>query len=202
MHSFFTKIKEYPVLEKSCRVDITDLPQAYNGKSKTKAILLGADPTNNGVKTDSGLKKLDFVFGINGKYENDFFSLQSINLSAIDLTKDDCYIQNVCQNYFIEQTTENHTWFETAGIWKQYLMEELDAFDTDIPLLATSNEVFTFLTGLKGPYTKIYSMEIQTPVYSVDFKRNVFPLFRGRAYVFYKDKWMNYRNFLKNYFAK
>jgi hypothetical protein len=200
MDPFFIEIKKYPILEKSCRIDLVKLPESHTGKRKIKAILLGADPTNDGIKTNRGLKQLDTVFGIDSEYEKYFFKLQADNLNAINLTKDNLYIQNVCRNYFSEQTNDNKSWEEVAGIWKNYLIDELNSFHEHLPILATCKEVFMFLTGIEGPYTKIYSMETSLSFFSSDFRRFVFPLFRGRAYMFYKENWLEYRYYLNDYF--
>ena len=53
-HPFFEEIINYPDLVTFCNMEITELPQAYIGKGEIKAILLGADPTNNGIKTNKG----------------------------------------------------------------------------------------------------------------------------------------------------
>ena len=64
MHSFLSEIKKYPDLAKGIRFDMTELPDSYIGKNRIKAILLGADPTNYGIKDKPGLIKLKTVFGI------------------------------------------------------------------------------------------------------------------------------------------
>lgn len=202
VHPFFCDIENYPDLIGQCRTDITNLPEPFKGNHELKAILLGADPTNNGIRNKPGLVQLDKVFGINSEYEKDYFSIHLINLNAIGLEKDNLYIQNVCRNYFYKQTTENKQWPDFAKIWKPYLIEDLKAINANVPILATSGEIFTFLTGVKGPFTNIYSMETTSPFYSVDFKRNVFPLFRAIAYIFRKGKHLKYREHLKNYFTK
>lgn len=202
MHAFFEEIKSNSDLIEACKADIESLPKPFTGENTIKAILLGADPTNDGTKKDRGLKELEFVFGINGEFEKDFFALQAKNLSAIGLSKENCFIQNVCRNYFKDQTTENKNWFIAAGLWKKYLLQEISIFDPAIPVLTTSGEVFEVLTGIKGPYTNIYLRKTKLPFFSEYLQRPILPLFRGRAYMFYKDKWMDYRNYLKNYFAE
>lgn len=201
MHPFFYEVKSYPDIENVCRTDLVILPEKYVGKEKIKAILIGADPTNNGLRS-SGLIELDYVFGINSVYENIFFKIQNTNLEAISLSKENCYIQNLCRNYFTLQTTYNKYWYVTADIWKKYLKEELLALNPSIPILATSNEVFTCLTGEKKPFIRIYKLEKEPIFYSEYLGRTVLALFRGIAYILYKDNWSEYRKYLTTYFKK
>lgn len=46
-HPFFEEIKDYPDFVPGCNPEITELPEPYIGTQEIKAILLGADPTNN-----------------------------------------------------------------------------------------------------------------------------------------------------------
>lgn len=198
-HPFFTKIQSYPKLQEACRMDLTDLPVAYRGKNGIRAILLGADPTNGGLR--NGKEQINFttVFGIGEeKYETAFFGIHKRNLRAVGLTKDDCYIQNVCRNYFKKQTSENKMWFEAAQVWLEYLEEELSAIDPKVPVLATCGQVFKLLTNIKGPYTAFYSGEREAGIYSKTLQRTVYPFFRGRAYQFVKGKWDGYASILCN----
>ena len=94
-HSFFKEIKHHPNLSKYCRLDKTTLPRAYEGKNKIQAILLGADPTNDGISRDKGLKDLEYAFGINSVFEKYFFNPHLMNLKKLYLSKDDVYIQNL-----------------------------------------------------------------------------------------------------------
>ncbi|HWQ82734.1 MAG TPA: hypothetical protein VN514_10730, partial [Ignavibacteria bacterium] len=80
MHPFFCDIRNYPDLIGQCRTDITNLLEPFQGNNELKAILLGADPTNNGISRKPGLVQLDKVFGINSEYENHYFSIHMINL--------------------------------------------------------------------------------------------------------------------------
>lgn len=194
-HPFFSEINNYPKLKPACRFDITDLPKSFLGIKKTKAILLGADPTNNGIKNDPGLKKLDYVFGINSVFEQFFFNPQMVNLKAINLSKDDLFIQNVCCNYFVEQTSGNKFWKETAKLWLPYLKEELSKFDKKIPVLVTAEKILGLFYHDVPSATEIYSLEINPCFYSDYLEREIYPLYRHPKYLLSKN-WEQYRTYL------
>lgn len=201
IHSFFTEINAKPDLLPFVNTTITTLPAAHTPAGTVKAILLGADPTNDGIPKNRGLKILDKVLGIDGQFESYFFGIQQRNLKAIGLSKNNVYIQNVCRNYFSIQTSENKYWYKTAALWTQHIKKDLESYDRNIPILATCKEVYTFLTGKSGPFSDIYNLKIELPsVCSIVFKREVLPLFRGRAYILNDGKWTKYKNYLTEYF--
>lgn len=176
------------------------LPKSYKG-SKLKAILLGADPTNNGTKELKGLIELKTVFGID-EY-NEFFRPQLINLNGIGLNKENLYIQNVCRNYFKEQTSGNKQWSEAAKIWLPLLNEELNGVDPDkkLPVLVTSEVIMKVLINSKVIKAReIYDKCL--PFYSDILNREVFALYRHPAYTLSlkSDKNNKYREFLKEKF--
>lgn len=107
-HPFFEEITHYPELAGCCNLKIQELPEAYEGTAEMKAILLGADPTNNGIKEDKGQKQLKTVFGI-GEF-TEFFRPQLGNLKQIGLDVNNVYIQNLCRNYFNHETSKNKCW--------------------------------------------------------------------------------------------
>src|SRR5688572_22041262 len=76
MHPFFLAIKGSPDLVPSCRMDITGLPEPWKPVKEIKAIVLGADPTNDGVPRKRGLIEFAHVFGIGHKNENSFWGSQ------------------------------------------------------------------------------------------------------------------------------
>lgn len=183
VHPFFTEINTFPELIDSCNLDITKLPEAYKGKRKIKAILLGADPTNNGVKNNQGLKELDAVFGIGSKYEKDFFSPQLTNLKHLGLTKDELYIQNLCRNYFGEETSKNKHWNGIAQLWIKYLRKELVRFNKTIPVLVTAEKILRAIIPTKISASELYEHpEEYLPFFSESLGRNVYPLFRNPKY--------------------
>jgi hypothetical protein len=196
MHPFFIEIKKYPELEKSCRTDLIKLPSGFLGKEKIKAILLGADPTNEGLKKGDHLIKLDTVFGIDSNFESAFFTPQNVNLKAIGLNKDNLFIQNMCRNYFTDQTSKNHNWGKIAKIWLPFLVEELSVFDSKTPLLVSAEKIMKVLIPDLPKADYIYNLNHKLPFFSQDLKRNVFPLYRQPTYYLSKN-WPEYREYLK-----
>ena len=195
MHPFFNEIKMHPDLANEIRFDLTEFPNPFIGKNKIKAILLGADPTNDGIKTDKGLKQLETVFGIGSEYEKYFFAPQMINLNALEIDKDSLFIQNVCRNYFIKQTGNNKEWNTIAELWTKHLKEEINEYP-DIPVLVTAEKIMKVLTKTKIKASGLYkNPEEHLPLWSESLQRNVYPLYRHPGY--YLSNNSNYKNFLK-----
>ena len=195
MHPFFADIQNYPHLAVYCDLSITNLPAAYRGKGPIKAILLGADPTNNGTKDNKGLKELKTVFGL-GEY-TEFFSPQKSNLSHIGLDKENLYIQNVCRNYFKEETSKNKYWGEIAQVWLPYLKEELDKFDAakKLPVLSTSEVIMKVLVEEKvANPSAIYANNLS--YVSEVLGRQVYALYRHPRYSLSSDTNRLYKEFL------
>jgi hypothetical protein len=74
------------------------LPKAHIGKSKIRAIVLGADPSNITYN-----KRFEYVFGLEKKNSQYFKGIES-NLELLGLSLDDIYVQNIIQNYFKVET--------------------------------------------------------------------------------------------------
>jgi hypothetical protein len=199
MHPFFLEIKHFPHLVPLCNMEWTDLPEPFCGKNRIKAILLGADPTNDGIKDNKGLKELSTVFGIGSDFEEFFFGPQMTNLKAINLTKDDLYVQNVCRNYFTEQTTQNNKWQEFAAIWMDFLKEELDRCDPKLPVLVTAEKILKSLIPFVPSAEDIYKLRFLAPFYSEKLKRYVFPMYRHPKYMLARDLWQDYREHIKRF---
>lgn len=194
MHPFFTEISKYPELAKYCKLDIQNLPEAYIGKNKIKAILLGADPTNNGTKKSPGRKILKTVFGVN-EFE-EFFKPQELNLRSIGLDKDNLFIQNVCRNYFIDETSKNRKWNEIAKLWLEYLINELDIFDPErrIPVLATSEVILKLLSEKVLKASDIYKHCIKFDFNETLLGRDIYAFYRHPKYLLHKN--VEYKDFL------
>jgi hypothetical protein len=197
MHNFFSDITQFPELIPFCKTDITDLPEAYKGKKSIKAILLGADPTNNGIKTKQELIELNVVFGIGSQYEKYFFAPQKVNLKAINLDIENLYIQNVSRCYFEEQTAKNNKWPVLARLWLKYLVEELEAIDSSIPVLTTAERITKVLCEKVPPAKVMYeSPDRFLPLQSTILKRDIYPLYRNPNYYLSKN-YAYYKDFLK-----
>jgi hypothetical protein len=195
MHNFFIEIKKYPELEKHCRTDLTILPKPYKGKEKIKAILLGADPTNNGIKGKEGLIELVKVFGINSEFERSFFGPQRTNLNAIGLTKENLYIQNVCRNYFADQTSENKYWSDIAKLWLKYLEQELAFLDANLPVFITAERIMRLLVSNAPSAKDIYTLRQKPPFLSEVLNRRIIPLYRHPKYLL-SANWNEYKLYI------
>lgn len=187
-----------PALAASCNFSISTLPKPYcHDLQGVRAILLGADPTNNGTKAKKGPLALEYVFGLNSPYEKDFFRPQLTNLKAIGLPKEGIYIQNVCRNYFLEETSKNKTWEIAARLWLPFLKEELDILPKDIPVLVTAERIARLLVTDLPKAKDIYGGTKQLPLFSEFLARQVIPFYRHPAYSL-STKWPAYREFVKD----
>ncbi len=199
-HPFFDQIKSFPDFEAACRIEIINLPEAYRGKEKLKAILLGTDPTNKDIQEVLGLKVLNHPFGINSRYEKRFFSRHQENITqlGLDFNKEYFFVQNLCRNYFHNETTENIHWLGIAkSIWIDHLAEELSNLDPTLPVLATAEVITLALVpgSKKGQGKDIYSGKVVPNYYSPKLKRYVYPFYRHDFYRL--TKWPAYTEFLK-----
>jgi hypothetical protein len=198
MHPFFIEIKKYPELLPSLNENILCLPLPYRGNEKIKAILLGADPTNNGNKAKPGLKVLDTVFGIGSDFERDFFAPQKINIETIKLKLENLYIQNVCRNYFSEETSKNKKWQKFGEIWVEFLKRELDELDPGLPVLVTAEKIMKLLVPDAPGAKELYLMNTKTPLFSEKLNRKIFPLYRNPNYFLTLNKFKEYKDYLIN----
>jgi len=188
-----------------CCINNKNFPEPYhNYCSDTKAIVLGADPTN------PGKEELKFVFGLEDK-RSPYFSLILKNLERLGLGLDDIYVQNLCPNYFKNVTDENKEYEEIASkYWLPFLREELDAqFPKAIPVLVTAWKPLTVVASeaksYKNKKSEIYSRSMVFSKNNLD--RPVLAFFRGgyrRGYNGYYDiefpEFKNYKNLIKSLF--
>jgi len=212
IHPFFEEVKKYPDIADVCRLDITDIPQAYMGRGKLKAIMLGTDPTNNGLRGD-GLIKLHHPFGIESQYEKSFFNPQQRNVDTIhrfiqdtlvsrkghpdnNFSKDNLFIQNLCRNYFTLQASKNKKWYKTTRLWIKYLAKELKDLNPNTPILATSAMITFALVpdAEKIPIKEVYLMGKEPDFFCEALGRHVYPFYRHTDYQL--DKWERYLRFL------
>ena len=117
-------------------------PKPFPAKpSGTKAILLGCDPSN------VHCLDLPYVFAIQSSHKvfAQFVKKWEKILESIDLSWDTVYVQNLCRNYFMEESSKNKIWAKVAEEWIPVLKEELDRFDKDIPVLLTSELLYNVL---------------------------------------------------------
>ena len=167
----------------------------FTDLKKVKAILLGADPSNNSDKGKT--VQLEYVFGINGK-DKRYFTGIARNLKAINLSQDEIYAQNLIRDYLPEETSKNKNWEATAEKWVEILKKELDSFDPErkIPVLVTAQVIFEALTDKKLPSPKeIYLSRADGIVQPNENRlgRTLLPFYRHFTYSLEKEEYEKYR---------
>ena len=165
-------------------VDTTDWPKPYRGNQKIKAIVLGCDPTAFDRK-DNPLR-FEVVFGIGGPDKRYFNDIEK-NLDCIGLHRDDIYVQNLCQNYFTEESSKNKVWRGAAQFWIKELKDELSIFPDSVPILLTSELLYKVLLNetIEAERAKqLYSnpKEILIPSEWNRLERPLIPLYRHPRY--------------------
>ena len=172
----------------------------YHDLKKVKAILLGADPSNN---SDNGLAvQLEYVFSINGK-DKRYFAGIARNLEEIGLSQDDIYAQNLIQEYQEAETGQNKNWEAEAEKWVEPLKQELDSFDPEkrIPVLVTAQVIFKALTDKKLPSPKeIYSSRADGIVQPDENRlgRSLLPFYRHYSYALSNVEYKKYKETVRN----
>ncbi|SNR57955.1 hypothetical protein SAMN06265371_10620 [Lutibacter agarilyticus] len=186
--------KKFPVLVS----DLYPFPKPYQGKEKVKAIVLGADPSHI---VDGLPKPLKEVFQLDNPRSPYWRSIQR-NIDHIDgVTLDNLYVQNLCRNYFTQETSENEHWSEIArNYWAPFLKQELDGkFDVRVPVLMTTEFILHSL--LKDPTIKLKATDIYTNHILIKKEDNLL----GRDLItFYRHhrysltNWDTYKEFIEN----
>lgn len=184
-------------------LNITPFPKPWNpGLKNIKAIYLGCDPSNN-----SG-DQFEYVFALEGnkpRYTN-FIKSHAENLAAVNLTWNSVYVQNLCRNYFHDETSKNLTlWKQVARhFWVPRLKQELSIFRHKMPVLLTSQyllEVLAFDGYEKIPAYDFYNCDHPVPIPAERnlLGRPLIPFYRGynqrikESYHLYNERWQNYR---------
>ena len=118
-------------------------PEPYRGSGEIKAIILGADPTRI-FKDQPQPQPFNMVFELDNDKSPYFRSIRK-NIDMVDgLSLDNIYVQNLCRNYFAEETSKNKAWIEIAKkYWSGFLAKELDSmFATSVPVLITTEFIY------------------------------------------------------------
>lgn len=124
--------------------DIVPFPKPYMiDKGQVKAIYLGCDPSNRSNDT------FEYAFALGGtnRRYNQFISSHQRDLNVVGLNWDDLYVQNLCRNYFQDETSKNlKLWKQAAReFWIERLYNELRIFPTSVPILLTSQYLLDVL---------------------------------------------------------
>ena len=178
-------------------------PKAYcpGGISNVKAIYLGCDPSNKHSTN------LPFAFAHESdlKIFNSFIKTHTEQLMQIKLNWNDVYAQNLCRNYFRDETSKNIIWKTVAKeFWIDKLKDELVQFDAEIPILLTSSYLYDVLvTCKKNKPIEFYECRQEIPIPSEDNKlsRPLIPFYRNRRKVDYhlsNERWCTYKETIIN----
>lgn len=129
-------------------------------KGQGKAIYLGCNPSNRSNDT------FEYEFALEGTNRgyNQFISSHQKDLDIVGLKWDDLYVQNLCQNYFQDETSKNlKLWKQVAReFWIGQLNNELSIFPDSIPILLTSQYLLEvlYLKSWLSTVTKKYRLSI------------------------------------------
>jgi hypothetical protein len=182
-------------------IDYLPFPKAYpENIDSPKAILLGCDPTN--IKYNICFEHVFALERTHKEFER-FVSDWDESLKAIDLSFETIYTQNLCRNYFKEETGKNKIWYEAADFWIPYLIHELKQFDENIPVLLSSETIYKALLN-KGEKpigaSDFYNLVVEIPIPPEKNKLNRFliPFYRHRKYSI--NNYPEYRNKLFVFF--
>lgn len=187
---------------------ITNFPKAYcPGKTiEVRAIYLGCDPSNMHCRC------LPYAFAHESGHKifNKFIQDHTDQLGQIGLSWGTVYTQNLCRNYFKEETSKNRIWKQVAKeFWVERLNEELNQFDPKIPVLLTS-QILLEVLGFDGYEKKLapefYECKVSAtiPANKNLLNRNLIPLYRGKSpryevsYHLKNEKWSNYKKSILN----
>lgn len=161
-----------------------------------KAIVLGADPSHRMPE------KLEYVFKLecNDAY-NPYFNLIERNLTAIGLSKNNIYVQNVCRNFFSGDTYQHKkNWLDVAKYWIPLLLEELKPIPITVPVLMTTEIIYHALASQPYMTAKaFYRREFPLPLSpdSNALNRPLIPFYRSPNYRLDTGRWDDYVLYLK-----
>ena len=172
------------------------LPEPYKPIGEIKAFILGADPSN--FTDNNQTRKISYVFDIGN--DKRYFNSINQNLSEIDLTIENIYVENMVRNYMDKETQANTKWELFADKWLPYIKQEFDKIDADrkLPVFITAEIILKFLSnnpfelGIPRDY---YNGFRKIPILPSQNKleRNLIPFYRHSFYSlkkqeFYRDK--------------
>ncbi|MGQ8335813.1 hypothetical protein ACUNWD_04630 [Sunxiuqinia sp. A32] len=183
-------------------IDQIPIPAPWcEDRNQVKAILLGCDPSNRHTQ----IMPYVFTLGMNIPVFNSFKKAFERDLEVVGLSWNSVYVQNLCRNYFRKETSENRRiWLEASKLWIPVLDEELSKFDTNIPVLLTSDMLFKALVTNPDAYGKtidFYECRTKFPIDARDnlLNRPLIPFYLGlngrtkQSYRLGTGKWVKYR---------
>jgi len=161
-------------------------PQPFSfNKSRIKAFVLGADPTNYSKSGKKVLLHHAFGIGQDPRYFNDILG----NLNALNLHLEDLYIQNLIADYQEKETGKNKQFIQKARIGAPLVAKEFNKVDgsKNIPVFLTAYDVYKALLKEDEKVLSakaLYNLETNIPIPSDKnlLNRPLIPLFRHRDY--------------------
>ena len=138
--------------------------------------------------------------------------MHSEQLKQIGLDWNRVYSQNLCRNYFSDETGVNKIWKKVAEeFWIERLKEELSVFDPEIPVLLTSQLLLEVLgdketSKYMAPYIYECRTAIPIPADKNKLGRPLIPVYRGKSprykvsYHLKNKQWKEYRDLIKKQF--
>ena len=173
-------------------------PFCFN-KSKVKAFILGADPTNF---SDSGNRiELNYAFGI-GQNPNYFRAILN-NLNLLGIHLEDVFIQNLIPGYQEKVTGKNKSFFEKAKGSANAVATEFNKIDRTkrIPVFLTAEDVYKAVMKDKEELfsaESIYRLNAKIPIVASSnlLERPLIPLFRHSKYAL--SEWPDYTNHVRD----
>lgn len=161
-------------------------PSHYHNKAvKTKAFVLGCDPT----AFDKEGKRIEFeyVFGI--KKDKRYFAGINANLIGLGLDQESVYIQNLITDYQDKVSGDNPNWNEQALKYIKSRKEEFDTIDKSVklPVFLTSELLYKVLLNegeIPKKPSELYNSESDffIPADKNKLSRPLVPLYRHPAY--------------------
>jgi hypothetical protein len=164
-------------------------------KSRIKAFVLGADPTN--FSKDNKRVELTYAFGI-GQNPN-YFRVILDNLNLLGIHLEDVYIQNLVPEYQEQETGKNKVFIEKAKESAKLIASEFNKVDPTkkIPVFLTAESIYkALITNKKNIFSaeSIYNLNADVPIKaSLNLLcRPLIPLFRHKKYSL--SNWPGYVN--------
>ncbi len=170
-------------------------------KSRIKAFVLGADPTN--FSKDNKRVELTYAFGI-GQNPN-YFRVILDNISLLGIHLEDVYIQNLVPEYQEQETGKNKLFIEKAKKSAKLIAGEFSKVDSTrkIPVFLTAEDIYkAVITNKENIFSaeSIYNLNVNIPIKaSLNLLgRPLIPLFRHEKYGL--SNWPDYVNRIEKIF--
>jgi hypothetical protein len=177
-------------------------PFCFN-PTKTKAFVLGCDPTN--FSNNGKSVELTYVFGIGQDHR--YFSDILSNLQLLGLHLEDLYVQNLVTEYLDKENGKNENWEAAAERYVASRKEEFYKVDptVQIPVFLTAERLYSFLLKdgeEKWKASELYALKTEIPIPSDANKlgRPLIPLYRHFQYNLMK--WPEYMKYVNQYLKK